>query len=120
MREIKFSYYDEGLKEMVYFDLKDLTGSELDYQIVCEMVESGKIRQYTGLKDKNGKEIYESDIVKAKSVFGTKMKRVGYLDTHAGFFVGDMDVFQLNMESMSSLQAIEVIGNIYENPELLK
>ena len=67
MREIKFRYYDSTIKQFIYSD-------EFSYPGICERLEMffGKarnysedvIQQYTGLKDKSGKEIYEGDILK--------------------------------------------------------
>ncbi|RVU61195.1 hypothetical protein BM74_27355 [Bacillus thuringiensis] len=67
------------------------------------------LMQYTGLKDKNGKEIYEADIV---------------IDTNGDsgqvVFSNGMFVRRVNGEWGQNLQSYhEVIGNIYENPELL-
>lgn len=70
-----------------------------------------KIMQFTGLRDKNGKEIYEGDIIR----IGKTTRTVGFKD---GCFV--------SIESRCSLATIvnggfnpEVIGNIYENPDLV-
>jgi uncharacterized phage protein (TIGR01671 family) len=86
--------------------------------------------QYTGLKDKNGKEIYEGDIVEWKmgdwrDAIGVTVKdedlvcRVEWKDDHTGFypFVEDEGYDGV---IMFSVDKCEVIGNIHENPELLK
>lgn len=78
------------------------------------------VMQYTGLKDKNGKEIYEGDIISYKYYRGFSggekeiIAKVEFIDGCFGFyeFVGYFNRYDLN-ES-------KVIGNIYENPELLK
>lgn len=88
------------------------------------------IMQYTGLKDKNGREIYEGDILKLINVFSTEIIEVkqpelfecdafmvyGYKFC-SGWFIDDYN--NLNLRRFYSCNP-EVIGNIYENPELLK
>ena len=65
------------------------------------------IGQYTGLTDKNGRKIFEGDVVKISNgeIFEVKYEDGGFT---AGLFLGDWDYGH-----------VEVIGNIYDNPELL-
>jgi len=76
------------------------------------IVDPKTIGQYTGLKDKNGKKIFEGDIVKSK--YGVFKSKVEWNDSFCGFFPfcnNDTGIFA---------DECEVIGNIYENKELLE
>lgn len=81
------------------------------------------VQQYTGLKDSKGKEIYEGDIVKYHRGFESE-KEIRELTSHIKFqdaaFGFDMKGFNDMFMSLENDSYIEVIGNIFENPELLK
>lgn len=77
------------------------------------------VGQYTGLHDKNGKEIYEGDIVKALINGIWYIGQVVY--EHSGFTIDVTNNKQLEFGRMGIIEIFtEVIGNIYDNPELLK
>lgn len=113
MRTIKFRawHLDDG---MLYFDFDTF---QKDYHD-----QYGNIMQFTGLHDKNGKEIYDGDICKWSSWFlgsyqeinGDKIISLVEWSNKKGKWFVKNDVWDLGIYS-----DIEVIGNIYENPELL-
>lgn len=73
------------------------------------------VMQYTGIDDKNGKEIFEGDIVKFKEYRTTKIE-TGYVSFRDGSFVIISELFS---HYRWIDYVVEVIGNIYENPELV-
>lgn len=134
-REIKFRAWDKEMKRMIYInnscDMHDTlvffdgvakyhnlqTGDGIDFPLM----------QYTGIKDKNNKEIYEGDIVVSDS--GNKYKVI-YDDTRfirvSGALAGEtMNTYNVGICYIDSCykdgsSRIKVIGNIYENKEMLK
>lgn len=116
MREIKFRAWDICHKEMIYeIDDIDFLHEEVYWkQCFAHPFQDISLMQFTGLKDKNGKEIYEGDILGGALLCGA----VHWDNLRSKYVV------QLTPEGWHDLPIIsemkEVVGNIYENPELLK
>ena len=127
MREIKFrAYYkaDKRIYEVLYLDFASNElrlwdeETELDFECSFEDVE---LMQYTDLKDKNSKEIYEGDVVSFKSAHSDyDYKTIGEVVWYCGeaaFLVEcDGEIFK----HFDEIREIEVLGNIYESPEFLQ
>ena len=133
MREIKFRGLTRGIKNnyvWVYgflapfhniLTIKEKFGAS--YAIKRESV-----GEYTGYKDANGKEIYEGDIIRLEGVddreIGSTWEHIGKIVYKRGaFFVCYFDYYADGDEELICDAQVEfgtVIGNIYENPELLE
>lgn len=112
MREIKFRAWDTSFKKMQYFNQENpITFPVMN--LACQLM------QYTGLKDKNGKKIYEGDIVKYDK---HTILQIEWLDGEACFHYKYLKSRPNVVEDIRMYRSDEewkVIGNIYENPELL-
>ena len=145
MREVKFRAWDKMQKELVKvnaialnancFDTKSyLHGSQphlYDEDGVLHLLEDCELLQFTGLYDKNGQEIYEGDIVKGKAIkvrggFSYLGKIIFYNQSNIhGYFIEDKNGAAWRLEQAQAIVSLdritgEVIGNIYENPDLLE
>jgi hypothetical protein len=76
--------------------------------------------QFTGLYDKNGKEIYEGDIVRMHGYLTDKKVEVKWQETSGFFPFADSPENCGHCGGANSPKRVEVIGNIYENPELIE
>ncbi|NCD10876.1 MAG: hypothetical protein EOL98_15980 [Negativicutes bacterium] len=118
MREIKFRAWEKYEKEMSeWCDL--ITAIDLGY--LLDEPEDFEVMQYTGLCDKNGVEIYEGDIV--ETVYNGEVFAgvVVYDLSEVDFKVTDgKEKYGRNFQYLAGNDENEVLGNIYENPELLK
>lgn len=113
MRELKFrGWADKGF---VYLDVRE--DNDFGFYEFYSRCDSDTIEQYTGLKDKNGKEIYEGDIITLngewEEIERYDCKVITFKD--GCFRVGD----GYDNEAGSYLSDWRIIGNIHENPEPL-
>lgn len=119
MREIKFRVWDKYWKEMIY-DIQDTFEENytlgIDYFGQYLNNDDFEVMQYTGLKDINGKEIYESDIIKLNGCrYG--YGKIIYFDGGYKIRLGNSQ-WDLNKSVILGHHVITK-GNIYENSELL-
>lgn len=144
MREIKFRGKNLNTKEWVYGDLLQWNDGETAIGVHGQFIDDGyhfnenydktpyvdetTVGQFTGLKDKNGKEIYEGDII---NVNGKYPKLIRYIDEWASYCLANLTDLDCDLKTRYWHQVspcwwtdykreIKVIGNVYDNPELLK
>ena len=140
MREIKFRAYDKHLKVIRDVAYIDFYNKEIMYWIDDEQTTDivrgyGEVElmQYIGMKDTEDREIYEGDIVKyitkknleiEESITEVVFENCSFcLNFKNKYVVGGryaMAIFNLRDEFTNSEVEFEIIGNIYENPELVE
>lgn len=134
-RDIKFRCWDKVNKQMfipIFLMVDEKSGNheaaDLDFEknrkydidgyldggLYTDNNEHWILMQFTGLKDKSGKEIYEGDIVKHRN----GVHKVEYVEEFCSFQMGLSD--HVLDQEVGDYSEVEIIGNIYENPELLK
>lgn len=112
MREIKFRFWNKSLRTMIPWE--SLSGQILSFTFNSHLLPL----QYTGLKDMNGNEIYEGDILRKDSFVRTiEWSAPQYVVKPVDRWSIDHDIKPTPIYYSGYH---EVIGNIYENPELLK
>jgi uncharacterized phage protein (TIGR01671 family) len=138
VREIKFRAYDRNNKKMLpvgrifqYYE-QYVGGIYMPTMLEAEMANGEPVMydlgrpflmQYTGLKDKNGVEIYEGDIVEFK-ISGSRYIAEVYYDTATARYskrgVDSSHGGAIDKDLVSYTSTQKVVGNVYEHPELLK
>ena len=130
MRTIKFRGQTVDTKELIY---GDLIQTEKDFKSVVEILDWSKVGckpkkslvvnpetvgQFTGLTDKNGVEIYEGDILSTETL---KHMQVGWNNRFSSFSLTHKDwAFSHWFGESCEPEQCLVVGNIFENPELLQ
>ena len=138
-RPIKFRGYSEELKSFVYGFFQEVEAEGVGYSYIfwqgnTTYVRADSVAQFTGMYDKNGKEIYEGDIIlfqKFSNWDDDSMKRhKATVIFKEGCFMWEILEFGKKsvtyyanatepLRNTNSIWGLEVIGNIYVNPELL-
>jgi uncharacterized phage protein (TIGR01671 family) len=128
MREIKFRYYDKTKRVMRDWDYVKTVHKLIVLEDNSDDESYSGWMQYTGLRDKNGKEIYEGDIVKwtrityedcSRTVIEKTEEIIGEVYwAETMWAIGDRNRGYLLLPHFKH-DIFEVLGNIYENPELL-
>lgn len=123
MRDFKFRAFEKDSQEMFYPDTTNNNGYFFSgfmdgvLKVATSPYSDDKdyiLMQYTGLKDKNCKEIYEGDILKDDYGLG----EVKWIQEHCSFVVYSRNPSQYNfLESDGQLKYSEVIGNVFDMPD---
>ena len=114
-RVIKFRVFEIIGKTMIYDGGVPFAGNRVAHELTKD-----KIMQFTGLKDWNKKEIYEGDIVRKGNFLYTIVESRGEWCLKRGNIILQSHITDLDFFGPRQLFSVEVVGNIYENPELLK
>lgn len=114
-RKIAFRGKNRYRKEWLYGNLVQYKDGS--YGIDGVPVDPDTVGQFTGLLDKNGKEIYEGDIILQQGYSGKKPMLVRF--EHGAFITGEHSGSSTAIRPMLIQKRCEVLGNIYDNPGLI-
>lgn len=119
----KFRAWDKKNKEMLFVRQIDFMFGKVVLECYEQFfIDEVELMQYTGLKDIHGKEIYEGDVVRYECCFESYVEEVIYDDKHCNFGTIDKDEKTFSFDALISdfdVDCFEVVGNKYENLELL-
>ncbi|MGH2080238.1 YopX family protein [Aerococcus urinaeequi] len=138
MRDIKFRAWDKKKNDWfdddegsLYIELNGNINFGWNGEVMDDYTDRVILLQYTGMKDVRGVEIYEGDIVKTRKIF-IKPRHTDFTEGEGKVIFSDISFYILQVDSRevilgnynphseNTVTQIEVIGNIYENPELLE
>jgi uncharacterized phage protein (TIGR01671 family) len=120
MRDIKFRVWEKKKKRWAQVYLFNIDVPAPGRIFIVKSNDDYEVSEFTGLLDKNGVEIYEGDIVK----FNNHTFEISFIGS--AFIIHTLDLsisytlFELIKEKPKFLEELEVIGNLYETPELLE
>lgn len=126
MRTIKFRAFDKVEKKMWYPTAISADGRNValvnEFGIEKEDRQKDELMQYTGLKDSKNREIYESDILRYKHSKKGRVISWASCGTYCigKFFLPSASGMESFNDKNPQLEYHEIIGNVFENPELLK
>lgn len=119
MRKVEFRAWEKNLKEMIEVDDIDFKVGVINSSGIWRFFDEIELMQYTGLKDRNGKKIFEGDFLSREGFWSVRVEW-----DNTAFMVRDLDIIRYNnlcfnwyLKSFDCSEW-EVIGNIFENPEL--
>ena len=127
MKKIKFRIFNKKIKSYI-----DIHSSAIMIDELNDLNDNLIVEQFTGLHDKNGKEIYTGDILQLKKLDGSVLLykifcvKGGFaFNTHQDdFYKPQIEIYfyesTSDMQNSSFISTLEIIGNIFENPELLE
>lgn len=124
MRDVKFRAYDYDNKCFEY-DVQDTYDEEIGSSFLNILEEDRfAVEQYTGIKDMNGVEVYEGDVIKFHVVILSPDDKVGYVTYYPEYGYSIMlshgSLLRQEYWASGDKHTIEVVGNIHEDKELLQ